>query len=216
MFTSNSTKSNIILLLDDKEYLSEYCKNPITKGIFYGRYFGSSTRIPGGEIWNPKLGYLNIKITIKILQDDNWITIFEERIDSREQLIKTIHSICDDDKERHLERKYSEKELKEILEMNGFEKKEIIEKINELDNLSEFEKISQLEIINDYLIQESFRYIESDKNNQIKMIADEKISPYFVSNIYLQNEKYKINLTLRDLHRFAGEVQISGCTYELI
>ena len=37
-----------------------------------------------------------------------------------------------------------------------------------------------------------------------------------MSSIQLENDACALNLNLRDLHRFEGEVQISGFSYEMI
>lgn len=214
LFSTN--KPNVILFLDDNEYLSANCENPAENGFISGKYYGSSSRISGGEIFNPKFGYSLIKITLKIFQDDNWVTIFEETIDSREKLIDEINVQCAYDIKSFSRMKLSEKNLKHLVSHGAYENNDIIEKIKELDKLDEIEKIEQIEKINELYNLEMLRCFEEQKNNNIKIIMEGRESPYFVDKIHLNNEKYNVILNLRDLHRFNGEVQISGCSFKLI
>ena len=210
---------NVILFINDEKYLSEYCENPIEKGIIPGGYFGSGSRIPKGEIWKPDTGYINIKITLKIFQDNNWITIFDEMIDSHEQLINTIILEFEDEKNRYLKRNFSEEELREFAKLgvfNGTDEIDELEKINNLDNLDELEKIKQIENINESLNFKTLMDFDRSKNNQIQKITGGIESPYFISRMRILNEKYRINLNLRNLYRFNGEIQIGGCLYELL
>lgn len=165
---------NVKLFINNNEYLSEYCDNQSIKGRAYGKYFGSSTRIPGGEIWHPSTGYNSLQIAVEIkLENDNWIRVFDEVINFQD---KILHQFIEN----------NDKELQMCMEFCN-------------PSPDELEKMEQNKNIK---IQEILNGILCEFNS--------------LSNIQVSNDHCKLNLSLRDLHRFEGEVQISGFSYELI
>lgn len=85
----------IRLCLDNEEYLSSendraIFSNPLDSGSIHGIYYGSSTRISGGEIWHPRTGYVSRKISIEVKfpEEKEWKTIFEKYVNFQEELVK--------------------------------------------------------------------------------------------------------------------------------
>jgi len=141
----DKNKHNTLLYLDDILYISEYNENPINYGCLKGKYYGSTTRLFGGEIWDKSNGYKIIKIKIEIINIDSYEKqiIYEEIINFYEELKKN-------------------------------------------ENL-----------------------LNKNINNNICNIVS---GDYLI----LKNNLYEIKLNFRDLHRWNGEVQLSGCVYKLI
>lgn len=170
----------IRLCLDNITYLSESFQNPINlleSGSIYGKYYGSSTRIDGGEIWHPTKGYLNqnVHIQVKLSDKSDWITIFNQYVNFCEEFVKI--------------------------------------KQHENNDLVEFEKkIADTEGRNPNITD----IMDDTEQNIQKIRSGESCDICFGSKITLRNDLYEVVLHLRDLHRFEGEVQISGCTYNLI
>jgi hypothetical protein len=172
----------IRLCLNGEEYLSSVndrsnTNNPFESGHISGIYFGSSTRISGGEIWHPQKGYLPQRISIqtKLPEESTWKTLFEQDVDFLEESIK----------------------LEEIDSNMWFEfqKKIAQEKGKEFDTKK--------------FIENKNKTIEGIRTGTIcKLCSGTKIT--------IKNESYEVILFFRDLHRYEGEVQISGCRYKLI
>ena len=85
----------IRLCLNGKEYLSSECNlhsedKPFESGHVSGNYYGSSTRIAGGEIWHPQRGYLTLRISIqyKLPEDLDWRNIFDEDVNFCEESVR--------------------------------------------------------------------------------------------------------------------------------
>lgn len=170
----------IRLCLDNTTYISDICQtsnNLMEFGNIYGKYYGSSTRIDGGEIWNPTDGYLNknVSIQIKISDNSEWVTIFDQNVNFCEEIIKI--------------------------------------KKQEINELLEFEKNIAISQGRNPEIDDIITY--SQQNIQ-KISNGESCDICFGSKITLKNDLYEVILYLRELHRFSGEVQISGCSYNLI
>jgi hypothetical protein len=171
----------IRLCLDDNEYLSSAndgvnFDNPLESGHIHGNYYGSSTRISGGEIWHPQRGYIGRKISIqvKLSEDKEWSTIFEKYVNFQEESIKY-------------------EDIKSAKWINV--KNQILAEGKE----PETEKF--------------VRY----KNKTIQGIRDGTICNIRTgSKITISNESFEVTLFFRDLHRYEGEVQISGCGYKLL
>lgn len=168
-----SSKNNT--LIDKPNYKPNY--KPLESGYIMGSYYGSSSRIEGGEIWNPTSGYakLFIRILVNIPEESKIHVIFEQYVDFVEECVKL-------------------EELKSISSMK-------LEKF-----LAEKEER-----------EPSFQKLLENKNKVIEGIrAGITCNAITGTKIVLKNELYEVVLFLRDLHRFEGEVQISGCRYKLL
>lgn len=92
--TSSPIKGVVRLCLDGKEYLSSQSDEPIKAGFMYGNYFGSSTRLSGGDIWHPQTGYNTMRISLEIKSDGktSWTPIFDQVVNFCEELVKIKES----------------------------------------------------------------------------------------------------------------------------
>lgn len=169
---------NVRLCLDGITYISTYLDpikyDPINFGYISGNYYGSSTRIDGGEIWHPVTGYNIIQVRLQILVDSTWQTLFEEIVDFCEEVVKLT------------ELKYND-----IICFERF--------IARQDGMDPEPEI--LSVLEQKAIE-----INSIRTGLVR-------NANTCDSVFLSNENYEIYLNLRDLHRWDGEVQISGCKY---
>jgi hypothetical protein len=172
----------IQVYLNGKEYLSSTIhkvqfNNPLKSGCVQGFYYGSSTRLNGGEIWHPQNGYSTLRILVQVLpfEESEWVIIYDQDVDFKQEAIKFA---------------------------------QIQNKMN-----IEFEKLISKSIGNEIDIKNLI------KNNDLTIqgISSGTVCNLFTgSEIILTNEQYEVTLFLRDLHRYEGEVQISGLRYKLL
>ena len=172
----------IRLCLNGEEYLSsepKLCSEDklLESGHISGNYYGSSSRLTGGEIWHPQRVYSTLRISIhyKLPDHSDWRVIFDQDVDFCEE------SVC----------------AEEIQTAQWIDFEKSNDKTDE--------------------IEQNIQSLTNNKNFVIERIRAGTVCNFQSgSKIIIKNDTYEVILYLRDLHRFEGEVQISGCTYKLL